>query len=362
MDEVIIEKTPKLGSMKETLALIKDATKESTNYQAALMKESAKFFLNDVRKGMKVRKIVEKLIKQGEGLLSSPDIGYRGEKYWVLRYGPNMFRVSPPKNFPTGYTVFTCENKVVQDVDLSLRICRLYRIWEEFYVRPYKVTRSKKLLLWYSSVRESIFEDVSKRRREGYDSLDMEDDEKNVLKELDDQVYDFHKIDVELTQLEEKLFDIRLKIFEYPSEENIENLILITQRFYEILAVQNQYLEKRTSVWTKYRYLLEKKYKVKVNFNFSASDLGFAAFIDLMKYVLFKHVIPEGILTDIAWETTKSIARAKIAQASLNLLVHYGGLESLKAQSRALASLQKGLESYLNAWNSKIPSEMVRLP
>ena len=258
--------------------------------------------------------------------------------------------------------MFTHENKIVDDLDLSKRVCRFYRIWEEFYVRPYKVTRSKKLLSWYSSIREGIFEEVSKRRLEGYEALDMEDDEKNALKELDDEVYGFHKADVELTQLEEKLFDIRLSIFEYPSEENIENLIRITQRFYELLPVQNQYLERRISAWTKYRYLLEKKYKVKVNFDFSAADLGFAAFVDLMKYVLFGHIIPEGVLTDVAWEATKSIAKAKIAQATMNLFVHFGGLESLKTQAVAFTSMQKGLESYLNTWNAEIPSDMVRLP
>ena len=351
MVDAVIKETPKLGSTKETLAFIKD-----------VVKESAKFLLNDIKKGMKTRKLTEKLTKQDEGLLCSPYIVYHGEKYWVLRYGPNMLRISPPKNFPTGYTVFTYENKIVQDMDLSPKICRLYRIWEEFYVRPYKVLRSKKLLSWYSSIRESIFEGVSKRRLEGYESLDMGDDEKKVFKELDDEVYDFHKIDVELAQLEEKLFDIRLSIFEFPSEENIKNLIRITQRFYELLPVQSQYLERRISVWTKYRYLLERKYKVKINFDFSATDLGFAAFVDLMKYVLFKHIVPEGVLAEVAWKTTKSIAKAKIAQVSMNLLVHYGGLESLRSQSLSLVSLQKGLENYLNAWNAEIPLKMVRLP
>jgi hypothetical protein len=46
----------------------------------------------------------------------------------------------------------------------------------------------------------------------------------------------------------------------------------------------------------------------------------------------------------------------------MNLLVHYGGLESLKKQALALAPVQKSLENYLDAWNAEIPSSMVRLP
>ena len=84
MVEVRIEKTQKLGSMKETLGFIKDAAKELANYQAALTRESMKFCFNTIRKGMQIYKIVEKLTKQGEGPLSSPDIVYHGEKYWVI--------------------------------------------------------------------------------------------------------------------------------------------------------------------------------------------------------------------------------------------------------------------------------------
>lgn len=362
MVEIKIEKTPKLGSMKETLGFMKDVAKELTKYQAALGKESIKFFFKSTKKGMQVNKIVKKVIKKGEGLLSSPDIVYHGEKYWVLRYGPQMFKVIPPKNLPTGYTVFTDKNKIVDDLNLSKRICKLYKIWEEFYIRPYKIVRSKKLLEWISSIREKIFEEISKRRLKAYEALDMEVDEKKALKELDDQVYDFHKTDVELTQLEEKLLDIRLSIFEYPSEENIENLIRITRRFNELFPDQNKYLERRISTWTKYRYLLEKKYKIKVNFDVNTTDLGFAAFVDLMKFVLFGHIIPEGVLIDFTWEATKSVAKAKITQAIMNLLIHFGGLESLKTQAIALASMEKGLKNYLNIWNTEISSDMVRVP
>lgn len=361
LNEIVIERTPKLGSMKETLFFTKDVAKELASYQIALTKESMKFGLNTIRKGMSVRNLLKMLMKQDEAPLASPDIIYQGKRYWVLRYGPQMSKVAPPKNLPTGYTVFTHENHVLEDLDVSKRICKLYRVWEEFYVRPYKVTRSKKLLIWSSSVKERIFEEISKRRLEGYDALDMEDDEKEALKELDNEVYDFHKTDVELAQLEEKLLDIRMGLFQYPSEDKVENLISITQRFYELLPVQNRYLERRITAWSKYRYLLEKKYKVKINFDFNAADFGFAAFVDLMKYALFKHVVPEGILTDIAWESTKAVVKAKIAQASLNLLVHYGGLESLKAQTISLVSLQKGLENYLKVWKEDIPSSMIRM-
>jgi hypothetical protein len=348
--------------MKETIVFTKDVAKEMASYQMALTKESLKFGFNTVRKGMRVRNIIDALREEGESPLASPDIVCHGTKYWVLRYGPSMFKIRPPENHPTGYTVFAEDNRALEDLELSKQVCRLYRIWEEFYVRPYKVARSKKLLQWTSSVRERIFEAISKRRFEGYESLDMDEDEKTALKELDDEVYGFHATDAELVQLEEKLLDIRMELFEYPSKDNIETLISITQRFYELIPIQAQYLERRIEAWTKYRHLLEKKYKVKIDFDFNKTELGFAAFMDLMKYALFKHVIPEGIITGLAWESTKAVAKAKIAQASLNLLVHYGGLESLKDQSRSLVPLQRGLEGYLKVWHDDIPIDMIRIP
>lgn len=362
MTEVKVERTPKLGSMKETLGFLKEVAKESVIHQAAMTRETTKFMFGTMGKGIRVRNVVGALMKDGEGVISSPDINYNGEKYWVLRFGPNAIRVIPTKNFPTGYTVFTSRNHVLQDMNLSLKICKLYRIWEEFYVRPFKVPRGKKMISWFSSLRERIFEEISKRHSEGYGKLDMDDDEKTALKELDDEVYEFHETDLEVTRLEEKLSDIQISIFEYPSDDNIENMIKIIQRFHELLPIQREYYERRISTWTKYQQLLEKKYTVKIDFKFSSSDLGFAAFVDLMKYVLFKNVIPEGILLGVAWDSTKAIAKAKIAQASLNLIMHYGGLESLKVQYLSLSDIQKKLENYLNAWNTEIPPNMVRLP
>ena len=363
VDEAVrIERTSKLGSMRETIDLMKKVTGESLNYQRALMKESTRFFLNSIRKGMKVAKLVKECRKKGEGLLASPDIAYRGKKYWVLRYGPQPYKVSPLHNFPTGYTVFTHEHNVLRNVEQCSEICKFYRVWEEFYFRPFKMLRGKTMLLWATTVKKKIFDSISERRLRGYDELEGSDEEKQVLKELDDEVYTFYETDAELMKLEERLFDLQFHIFEHPSDENIADLVQLTHRFQELLPIQEQYVRRRLTAWQKYRHLLERKYEVSVNLDFEMTDIGIAAFIDLMKYVLFKRIIPEAVLSKVAWDVTKSIGEAKIAQLILNLLVHYGGLKSLKAQTLSHANLKKNLDNYIEIWRTEIPLEMIRLP
>jgi len=206
--------------------------------------------------------------------------------------------------------------------------------------------------------------EIAERRTKGYDELEISDEEIKVLVELDEQVFSFHETEIELMRLEEELFALQLELCKCPSAENIHRLIRIVERFRELLPIQQEYLQRRIATWKEYQQLLERKYNIKVNLEFSMVDLGFAAFVDLMKYVLYKQVIPEGILTGITWDITKSVsarARAKINQSMMNLLTHYGGLESLNAQSLALEKMQAPLENYSHIWKTEIPIEMIRL-
>lgn len=362
MNEVIkIEKTPKLGSMKETIDLVRKIAKESLDYRAVLAKESARFFLNSTKKAMKVTRLVEGYLKKDEAVLASPDISFRGKTYWVLRFGPQLYKLGPSRNFPTGYLVFTDENKVLQNSEQCRALCRLYRIWEEFDLRPLKVTHGKTILAWSATLKKAIFESVSERRLKGYDELEGSDEEKQALKELDDEVFTFYETEVELVKLEERLIDLRPSIFEHPSDKNIDDLMQLIYRFKKLLPIQEDYLRRRLTAWQKYRHLLERKFKIGVNLDFKMIDIGLAAFMDLMKYVLFRHTIPEAVLTEVAWEATKSVAEAKIAQSMMNLLVHYGGLASLNAQVLAHENLKRNLDSYTQIWSAEIPPEMIRL-
>jgi len=362
VNEVIkIERTPKLGSMKETIDLVRKIAKESLDYRAVLAKESVRFFMNSTKKAMKITRLVEGCMKKDEGVLASPDISFKGKTYWVLRFGPQLYKVGPSHNFPTGYIVFTNENKVLQNSEQCRDLCRLYRIWEEFDLRPFKVTYGKTILAWSATLKKAIFENISERRLKGYDKLEGSDEEKQALKELDDEVLTFHETEAELAKLEERMIDLRPDIFEYPSDKNIEDLVQLIYRFKKLLPIQEEYLHRRLTAWQKYRHLLERKFKVGVNLDFKMTDMGVAAFMDLMKYVLFKHTIPEAVLTKVAWEATKSVAEAKIAQSMMNLLVHHGGLESLNAQVLAHENLKKNLDNFTQIWSTEIPPEMIRL-
>lgn len=362
LDERIeIKKTPKLGSMKETLNVLKKVTIESLSYQKRLTSGSFRFLLNTM-KARKVSGFVEKCRKKNEGLLVSPDIAIKGQKYWVLRYGPPWYKVPPPRNVPTGYTVFTQKNEVLHDLEKCKKVCKLYRIWEKFYVHPLKILRSKTMISWATDLKRRIFDDIAKRRQNDYCGMEGSEEERHSLQELDDEVYLFHDADMELLTLEERLRDLQFDLFDHPSETNINDFIKLVYRFKELMPLENQYLERRLEAWQKYRHLLERKYNVHVNLDFDLTDIGIAAFIDLMKYVLLQRAIPEAVLTKVTFEVLKSVGKAKVSEFLLNLLVHYGGLKSLEAQILNHATLEKALNDYIEIWESEIPCEMFRLP
>ena len=361
-ERIEIKKTPKLGLTKETRGFIKKAMKESASYQRRLMSESARFFLNTMKKQMKVARLVEECMKEKEGLLASPDITIDGKKYWVLRYGPPPYKVTPPHNFPTGYTVFTTDNNVIHDLEKCKEICKLYRIWEEFYFRPFKIPHGKTVIRWVANLKERIFDDISKRRQANNGGLEGSEEERRALEELDEEVYMFHNADMELLALEERLGDLQFDLFEHPSEANIHDFIQLIYRLKELMPLEKQYLDRRLDAWQKYKQLLERKYKVRVNVDLNMADLGFAAFIDLMKYVLFHRTIPEAVLAKFTFGILKEVVKAKALEAILNLLVHYGGLKSLETQIRNHMTLLNAVNVYLRIWETEIPSEMIRLP
>ena len=347
--------------MRETLNLLGKVTKESLSYQKKLTTGGLRF-LRHTMKAIKVSRIVGECMRADEGLLASPDIAFEGQKYWVLRYGPPFHRVPPPRNVATGYTLFSRENKAIHSLEKCRKVCRLYRIWEKFYIHPLKILRSRSLISWTADLKEKIFENIAKRRQNNYDEMEGSEEERQLLQELDEEVYLFHNVDMELLALEQKLMDLQFDLFDHPSETNVNDFISLVYRFKDIMPLERQYLDRRLNAWHKYRHLLERKYKVHVNLDFDLTDSSIAAFIDLLKYVLFQHVIPEAVLTEVTLEVFKSVGKAKISEFLLNLIVHYGGLKSLEAQNNHHVALENALNDYIGIWESEIPFEMIRLP
>lgn len=361
-ERIEIKKTPKLGLTKETKKLMKKAIKESATYRKRLLSESTRFFIGTMKKQMKVSRLVKKCMKENEALLASPDITINSQKYWVLRYGPPSYKVLPPNNFPTGYTVFTADNYVVHNLEKSEKICKLYRIWEEFYFRPFKIPRGKTMIQWIKNMKEKMFDLISKRRQTNYSGLEGSDEERCALEQLDEEVHSFHDADMELMALEERLVDLQFDLFEHPSEANINDLIQLIYRFGELMPLQKQYLDRRLNTWQNYKQMLERKYKVRISFELNIAELGFAALIDLMKYLLFRRIIPEAVLAKFSFGVLKDITKAKALEAILNFLVHYGGLTSLETQIRSHETLLDALNVYIRIWETEIASEMIRLP
>lgn len=335
--------------------------KESLSYKKRLASGSIRFFLN-MRKTRKVAGLIKKCKKENEGLLASPNINIKGQKYWVLRYGPPFYKVPPPQNFPTGYTIFNSKNSVVYNLEKCKKVCKLYRIWEKFYVHPLMIPRGKTMIGWVVDLKRRIFDDISQRRQNDYYGMEGSEEERYILQELDEEVYLFHHTDMELLALEKRLGDIQFNLFDHPSETSIHDFIQLVYRFKELMPLEKQYLDRRLDAWRRYRHLLERKYKVRVNLDFNMTNIGLAAFIDLMKYVLFQRIIPEAVLTKVTFDVLKSVGKAKVSESLLNLLVHYGGLKSLENQTLNHVTLQRTLDAYVEVWESEIPSEMIRLP
>jgi len=136
----------------------------------------------------------------------------------------------------------------------------------------------------------------------------------------------------------------------------------MTYRFKELGERHRKMVEERLQTWTKYQAILERDFHVKIDFEVNWNELGFAALIDLTKYLLWNHYIPEGILVKGSYDALSSTMRAKGLQTILNLLVHYGGLDSLQRQLRANEVANAAMERYLTIWEQFPGQEMVRIP
>lgn len=357
-----VVKTPRLGSTKKTREFLKKTTKEWAAYEKRLIGESARFFFRDMRKQMKVGKLIANCVKGNEMPLCSPDITVDGEVYWVVRYGPHPLKVRPPSNFPTGYTVFGTDNQFVHDLEKCRTVCKLYRIWEEFYFRPYKIPLGKTMREWIADMKKTICDDISKRRETNYVETEGSKEEIDALKELDEEVYVFRDTDLELMALEEKLSNLQFDLFEQPSRANINEFMQLSYRLKELMPLQKQYLDRRLNAWQNYQHLLEREYKVPISIELDMAGIGLAVFFDLMNYLLSQRIIPETVLTEVALGILKDVGKAKASEAVLNYLVHYGGLKSLQTQTRNHLTLVNTLDSYLKIWETEIPQDKIRLP
>lgn len=360
-ERIEIKKTPKLGSLKETLAFVKTVKKEELSYFRRLSGESAHTFLNTL-KTRKYLKLVKDKIKKNEVPLLSPEITYKEQKYLVLRYGPPYYKIYPPKNIPTGFTVFTTDKNIVYDINKCTEICKLYKIWEIFYYQPIKISMSETLNNWVLELKNRVYDEILERKKIDYNGFIGSEEETHILRELDDEVYKFHDIDIEILSLINRLGELQFDLFESPSGANINELMQVVYRLKKLMPFEKEYLERRINVWNNYREILERKYKVKVNLDFNMSELGLAAFLDLMKYVLFDRKIPEAIIARVSIEVIKNFSEAKISEAFLNLIVHYGGLTTLEKQMVNHETIFENLNVYCASWETEIPSEMIRIP
>lgn len=359
-EQIEIKKTPKLGTTKDTIKLFIAITKEYANYKKKLGKGALQYFVKSTRRGQKVARFVDPFKKKNETFMGSPDIVIEGKKYWVIRFGQSVFKVRPSRNFPTGYMVFDNDDIFVDDLQQSKNVCKLYQIWERFYVFPLMIPKYKTQIEWIRDFKEKLFQEIIHRRQSEYSEMEGSEEEKEALQELDDEICSFHDADMELLALEERLGEIQFEVFDRPSDTYINEFIKLTYRFNELMSLEKQYLDRRIRAWKKYSHLLERKYKVKINLSLDVTHISLAVLFDLIKYVFFERIIPETVLGKISFDVVKSIGEAKVKEFLLNLIIHYGGLISLEKQAIGHKKMQETIQNYIKIWESDIPDEMLR--
>lgn len=364
MDNVEIKGVPRLGSLHESARMAKQCTFEMLGFEKRLMKESGKSFFSNWSRTAKIPSFVRFLGRKDESIMALPSLDFEGSKYAVIRFGPRPFRVSRAEYVPSGYTVLRDDNTTVNDLELATRIAKVCRIWEEVYIRPYKPpmsVASKTMLEWNISVETQIRDMILQRNREAPDES-ATSEELTVLHELDREVLEAYDARIELMQLDRKLGDQLFNLFEHPSDANITEFVSITYMVRELTNQEKAILERRYEVWSNYRDLLERKYDVPIKLEVDWDRLAFAAFVDLTKYVIWKHVIPEGILTESAYNVLRDTARARFRQEVLNLLVHAGGIAALRRGLDQRNKLMQALQHYIELWEAGIPTDMIRIP
>lgn len=311
---------------------------------------------------MRWSRLMQDCVQEGEHCMALPDIIVEGKKFWAFRYGPPPYKVGRLGTIPTGYTVMTCDNMVLADRDLARRVARLYRIWEEIYIRPYKVPGLPAVIEWALEFESKFYDIIMERKQTAYEGMEGIKEELEALQELDQEVVDFHEAKVELLGLDRRLGEIIFDLWDCPSDCNISEFIRITYRFRELMEQEKKYLERRLNAWQTYRAVLERKYNVKLTLEFKWGEIGFGAFIDLMKYLLWQHVIPEGVLTAGTYNVLRDTMKAKGLQMILNLLVHFGGIVSLEKHLERNRQMLNAVENYIRVWESGIWSQMIRVP
>ena len=357
--EIDIKSVPKLGSSKEAFQMAQAVAKESAKWQGKLMQGGPRFMFWSMKKARKAAHLND-YRRHGESIMPLPEILVNGQKFWAVRYGPPA-TVGRLQWIPTGYTIMKEDDSIVNDAQLALKTVRLYRLWDEIYLRPYKVPRTQTVIDWMMQFENKFYSDISERIESDYSSLDGTQEDHEILRELDRQVYDFHNARVEMLLLEKKLREIILDVCDHPSDSNIAEFVGLTYRFKELGREHREMVAKRLQTFTKYRAVLERDFHVKIDFEVDWKELSFAALFDLSKYLLWNHFIPEGVLTKASYDVLSSTIRAKILQRVLNLIVHAGGVDCLQRQLLANQAFLDAIERYLRIWEEP-SAEYVRIP
>lgn len=328
-------------------------------YNLRLSKESAGFFVGSFKLNLKFAGTARRYQQPGESSSILPPLSMNGTRYFAIRYGPHPLSVDREHYTPTSYVILTDSGQPVDDKELATEVARLYRIWEEVYLRPYKKPRAASIIDLSTRFENEIYTQIVERQQKSsYDSSL----ESKALQELDKQVTGFHSARLKLLDLEKQLGAILFDIFEHPSDEIIGEFMRITSRFQELISTERAMLDERIDTWQRFREITERKYEVKIEMDFDWVHLALGAFVDAMKYSLTKDPIPEGLLTAFSADAVRDVVKAKGTEAFLNLIMHYGGIGALKRHLADNDEMTKSLEKYVKIWKSGIPEEMIRFP
>jgi len=283
-------------------------------------------------------KYIFKNKKDKEKYRSSVSIKVNGRGYRVIEFAEYKFDPrARDKNDLKGFLIFSeeNENEIIED-NIKKKVLGVYLFWRHIYfenilgdiqLKPH----SKRIFKYQQKFQEAFLSQIENRRKKGYGEI-AKIKNKNfaeILKNLDDEVYNQSPFVNEKLKIQISIFDSLYSLFTKPSDVSYNSLISKIENLSKLSEDENKTWNKRLATWRKLvnHYDLKIEEMPKPNFK----KVGLSVSIDIIKHLLSKNeaIMSEETIEELLIEGTK-IPKKKVLKFLNNYFVlHKTGIDAI---------------------------------
>lgn len=311
-----------------------------------LLGESFRTMKDGVKEELRLRFVYEKVMVRGEKPHISRPISFQGREFRVIKFRKGF----SPKSPATGFLVLE-NDKPVDDIDICKNVLRVYNIWYLMYISPF-ARYNKRVFETFMKFNIDSVNEMQKRAEEGYPNHEEIKKRRliEILKELDKQVLDHHPHLVQYNESMKKLDSILFDVFEFPSDDNIRQVMEIAAKIRDEIPLMKEIMQRRVAIWDDYLDSLKDVYGIELKTTKEASlfKLVKSSLSDVMKIAFEGEPIPN-----------RTIGTATI-EVSKVLFDHLTGTECLKSVINQYDVLDSNIRKYESAWKDSIGTHLIR--